>query len=176
MIISKDFVGGNIEVVDRKGNDVYLKNELRDTQGDWFYWAFCVENAAGESVTFHFGRNRLGYFGPAVSRDLKKWQWLGKCGENEFTYNFGKDENRVYFAHSMLYHPDRFYAFAAENGIKTREFCKSRKGRSVPCMKIGGGDISVILTARHHACESTGNYVLEGVLRELISDPLPNAK
>ena len=65
MIISKDFVGGNIEVVDRKGNDVYLKNELRDTQGDWFYWAFCVENAAGESVTFHFGRDRLGYFGKA---------------------------------------------------------------------------------------------------------------
>lgn len=29
-----------------------------------------------------------------------------------------------------------------------------------------GGNISIILTARHHACESTGNYVLEGVLDE----------
>lgn len=29
------------------------------------------------------------------------------------------------------------------------------------------------MTARHHACESTGNYVLEGVLEELIKS-LPN--
>ena len=37
----------------------------------------------------------------------------------------------------------------------------------MPCIRFGEGDVSVILAARHHACESTGNYVLEGVLDEL---------
>ena len=32
----------------------------------------------------------------------------------------------------------------------------------------------MILTARHHACESTGNYVLEGMLEELLRHPLPD--
>jgi len=34
--------------------------------------------------------------------------------------------------------------------------------------------MTVILTARHHACESTGSYVLEGVLEELIKAPIEN--
>jgi hypothetical protein len=33
-----------------------------------------------------------------------------------------------------------------------------------------------VLTARHHACESTGNYVLEGVLTEFLGNPIPNTK
>ena len=31
---------------------------------------------------------------------------------------------------------------------------------------------SFVLTARHHACESTGSYVLEGVLEELLREPI----
>ncbi len=185
MIIHSDFAGGNIKTVRRSGNEVYLENELRDSGQDWFYWAFCVEDAAGQTVTFRFQENRLGYFGPAVSHDLVNWKWLSETdksrhsflyGKNSFTYTFGKDENRVFFAHSMLYHPDRFLRFAAAHGLEVSEFCRSRKGRSVPYTVFGCGKRSVILTARHHACESTGSYVLEGVLSELLRDPLPDAK
>ena len=76
----------------------------------------------------------------------------------------------------MLYHPDRFLSFAKKNSLEVTEFCKSRKGRSVPCLHIGEGDRTLLLTARHHACESTGSYVLEGVLEELIASPLPNTR
>lgn len=32
--------------------------------------------------------------------------------ENDsFTYTFSKGEDRVYFAHHMLYHPNRFFSF-----------------------------------------------------------------
>ena len=175
MKIHNDFTGGNILVKSIDRNVITLENELRDTL-DWFYWAFCIEGAEGQELTFNMQSTRLGYWGPAVSHDLKSWQWLDSSDENSFTYRFDEDEPRVYFAHHMLYHPDRFYGFLAEHDIRADELCKSRKGRSVPCVTLGEGEKSIILTARHHACESAGSYVLEGVLRELIDDPIPNIR
>ena len=65
---------------------------------------------------------------------------------------------------------------AKERALAIGELCKSRKGRSVPSLSLGEGETSILLTARHHACESTGSYVLEGVLRELIESPLEGAR
>jgi hypothetical protein len=103
MRIHGDFVGGNIRVLREDGEHIYLNNELRDTQGDWFYWAFCVEGAEDKTITFHFPPIRLGYYGPAVSHDLKTWHWLRdeQMKIDSFTYTFGADEERVYFAHNM---------------------------------------------------------------------------
>ena len=168
MRIHKDFLGGNIAVINQTDNEVFLENELRDTLENWFYWAFCVEGAEGKTVTFRMQEHRLGYFGPAVSHDLKSWHWLDSVDGNSFTYHFAEDETKVYFAHSFLYHPERFLEFAEKRGLEIRELCKGYKGCSVPCVSFGNGKTSVILTARHHACESTGNYVLEGVLSELV--------
>ncbi len=173
--IHRDFIGGNIRVKSIDGDVITLENELRDSS-EWFYWAFCIEGAEGRELTFRMQENRLGYFGPAVSHDLKTWQWLGSSDENSFTHRFGADERRVYFAHHILYHPDHFSDFLREEGIEASELCKSRKGRSVPCLTLGDGDRTVILTARHHACESTGSYVLEGVLRELVDAPIENTR
>jgi len=167
MIIHQNFTGGNIRVKEIDGDTVYLENELRDTEGDWFYWAFCAEGAAGRTVTFRFGPTRLGYWGPAVSHDLENWRWLGEKDGDSFTYTFAEGENRVYFAHNMLYHPPRLTAWAAERGLPLMPLCRSPRGREVPFFTFGGGEKKILLTARHHACESTGNYVLEGVLSSL---------
>ncbi len=176
MLLHKNFIGGNILVKEQIGNAFVLENKLRDTTEDWFYWAFCVEDAENQTLSFNFQDNRLGYFGPAISYDLVNWHWSNSVDGNSFTYHFKENENKVYFAHSMLYHPDRFLEFANKHNIKLQELCKGYKGSSVPCIKFGDGEISLILTARHHACESTGNYVLEGVLEELIKNPIPNLK
>lgn len=176
MIIHKNFVGGNISVKKHDGNTFILENELRDTAQDWFYWAFCIEGAQGRELTFKFQDYRLGYYGPAVSCDLVNWHWLDSVDENSFTYSFSEKEDKVYFAHSMLYHPDRFLKFAKKHNLSVNELCKGYKGSSVPCVSFGEGKTSVILTARHHACESTGSYVLEGVLEELINNPIEDFK
>lgn len=173
MRIHGDFLGGNIVVKEQTGQAVYLENDLRGTEGDWFYWAFCVEGAAGQTLHFQLQPNRVGYYGPAVSHDLSTWHWLmDKTGENAFSYTFGEEENRVYFAHHVLYHPARFFAFADRLKIPHHTLCRSRKGRRVPCLTFGSGETSLLLTARHHACESTGSYVLEGVLEELWLRPI----
>ena len=70
MLIHQNFVGGNIVIKEQTLNTFVLDNELRDTTEDWFYWAFCVENAENKTLTFKLQNNRLGYFGPAVSHDL----------------------------------------------------------------------------------------------------------
>lgn len=174
MEIHGNFTGGNITVEQIDGDKVYLQNQLRDST-EWFYWAFCVEGAQGRELTFYLPKPaRIGYWGAAVSHDLKTWHWSNQVDEGSFTYRFGADESKVYFAHSMLYHPDRFLAFAEKNGVTVCELCKSRKGRTVPYVQIGAGKKQILLTARHHACESTGSYVLEGLLARLIANPIPD--
>ena len=77
--IHGNFIGGNACVKEITGDTVVIENQLRDTQGDWFYWAFCVEGANGRTLTFKMQQNRLGYWGPAISYDLEEWHWLDSC-------------------------------------------------------------------------------------------------
>lgn len=173
--IHSDFTGGNIRILQQNGDEYILQNDLRTTADDWFYWAFCVEGAAGETLRFVLRDTRIGHFGPAVSHDLRGWTWLGGyTGDGCFTYTFGAKEDKVYFAHSLLYHPDRFADFAAARGLSLGELCKSGKGRSVPSLSVGEGSTRIMLAARHHACESPGSFVLEGLLDSLIADPIPD--
>lgn len=182
MKIDKDFVSGNIEVLDISGNVVTLEREIRGTFVDWFYWAFRVRDAANQTITFRFPHKmRVGYWGAAYSHDLIHWNWTGKreVGYDEegtfcesFTYTFGEDENEVYFAHNMLYLPEHFNIFCAENNLTIEEFCVSNKGRSVPYVHFGNGEKKILLTSRHHCCESPGTYVLEAVAKSLLDDPI----
>lgn len=167
--IDKDFTGGNINVVKVTGNTVTLKNELRDTDGDWFYWAFRVKNAGGQTLHFDFEENnRVGYYGAAFSTDFLHWKFTETKNGEGFTYTFAQNENEVWFAHHALYHPDRFFSLAKQLSLPVQTLCISEKGRQVPYVTFGNGDKTVLLTARHHACESTGNYVLEGLLLNLV--------
>lgn len=163
-------------MIDQTDRDVFLENELRDSGGDWFYWAFCVENAQGNELTFHMEKDRLGYWGPAVSHDLKEWHWLGEQNGDSFTYRFAENEDKVYFAHHILYPMERFSELTKRHGTEIKELCVTKKGRSVPYLEFGEGANTVVLTARHHACESTGSYVLEGVLEEILTHPIPNTR
>ena len=173
--VDTDLTGGNILVEGIEGDHVRVERDVRDTGRDWFYWAFCVENAEAGTFVFEMQKHRVGYYGPAVSTDLCTWHWLGARDGDSFTYTFEGGET-LYFAHHMLYHPSRFAEFAKARSLSIGELCKSRKGRSVPFVQLGEGSLSILLTARHHACESTGSYVLEGVLEELLSCPLPNTR
>lgn len=180
MNIHADFTGGNIRVLKIDGSHVYVQNELRDTKEDWFYWAFCVEGAQGQTLTFHFDKKWLGYYGPAISHDLYNWKWQNEESApgayDTFSYAFSENETRVYFAHNMLYHPAHFDAFCREMGLEKLTLCQSERGREVPYLRIGKGSQSILVTARHHACEATGSYVLEGVVRELIRNPIPDTE
>ena len=174
MKITSEFPGGNIKVITIENDIIRLDTDMRDSAGDWFYWAFGVEGADGETLHFSFPKNRVGYYGPAVSHDLLNWEWLGqKDGEDEFSYTFGKSEGMVYFAHHILYPESRISDLTKKYSfIKISTLTQGRLGSSVPLVRFGKGDKKILLTARHHACESTGSYVLEGVLQGLAENPV----
>ncbi len=170
MRIHCNFTGGNIIVKNISKNVVDLECDLRDNYEDWFYWAFCVEGANGKTITFNLNKNCIGYFGPAKSYDLENFEWTNVETDNHsFTYTFKENEDKVYFSHSFLYHPKRFLEFSKSQNFEVKTLCESKKGRKVPYISVGSGEKTIFLTSRNHACESTGTYVLEGVLRKLSS-------
>ena len=179
MRVSTDFCGGNAQILNIDNNKVSFLPDLRDTDGDWFYWAFKVTGAAGKTVTFDMSpKNYVGPFGAAVSHDLSHWEWTGsKIGNGSgFSYTFADDEDCVYFAHDMLYHPSRFYRFCELHRLPLRIIADDNKGTPIPCLTLGEGKNTVILTARHHCCEATGDYIMEGILDEFVHNPIPNIK
>ena len=180
MEITKDFTGGNINVISIDGDDVFVEREVREGTG-YFYWAFCVKNAGGRKLRFVFpGHTRVGRFGVAVSHDLEFWQWGGikeKVGNGDaFTYTFKEDENCVYFAHNMVYSQKMLEGFAQKNNIKIETFTQTKKGRNVPCFTVGNGEDLIVVTSRHHACESTGTYVLQGVAEGCLKKQIDGIK
>ena len=174
--------GGNIRLLSAQDGRFELAQDLRDTSGWWFYWNFRAEGLEGQRVEFHFNDgNVVGYFGPAVSSDGIHWRWLGKESllesQSGFWYQFGPEEKKTYFAYSLPYQLADFQRFLEEYrnhpALSVQELCRSPKGRVHPLLCLsepGGGEkkFSIVFTCRHHCCESTASYLLEGALREIL--------
>lgn len=167
MHILTDFIGANA-TIEYNGDNVVVIPDMRDSACNWFYWAFCVTDAAGKTVTFEFqDETKIGRYGAAVSTDFVNWHWSMNADDTSFTYTFGEDENKVWFAHHSLYSTEYFERFAKSENLIIKELCTSQKGRKIPYTEFGNGKKTVVLTARHHCCESSGSYVLEGVISRL---------
>ena len=151
---------------------------MRDTQGWWFYWNFHVSNAAGRTLAFKFtDGNPIGVLGPAVSADHgENWSWLGadSVRGSSFGYAFERDQNDVRFCFAIPYEQRFRYEEGNSSHVRTVELCKSRKGRPVPIWRLGKLDAEpahrILITARHHACESVANYVLDGIIETVGAD------
>ncbi len=170
------FPGGNIVVDSIEGDTVLLHQDLRDTAGDWFFWHFRVTGAAGRKLNFRFtGSAVVGVRGPAVSLDRGgSWEWLGMEGgsTSSFTYTFPANAEDVRFCFTIPYLEANLSAFLARYGdhrhLKVGTLCQTGKGRRVELLEAGALDGAehprVLLTARHHCCESIASFVLEGLL------------
>ncbi len=176
---------GNVVVEKIDGDVVHVKPDLRDTKGDWFYWAFRVRGAAGRTLTFRFGGayggNVVGTRGPVVSRDKgRTWAYPldGASRQNGFVYAFPKDADEVWFYECHPYHQSDWEAFLARHAaargtfFETGVLCKSKKGRDVENARFGrlkNPKYTMLLTARHHASESVASYALEGFLDAVLA-------
>jgi hypothetical protein len=180
-VLAADFPGGNIVLEKIDGDDVYVHQDLRDTQGDWFYWYFAVRGAAGRALRFHFTQSRaIGPLGPGVSRDGgRTWQWLGaRESPTSFGYKFGADEHEVRFSFGMPYqHADLLRFLDKHQGgtrLKVQMLGKTKKGTPVELVRLGRLDDApshkVLVTVRHHACEMMASYVAEGFMEAFLND------
>ena len=180
--IDCDFPGGNILVDDLADSVARIHPDLRDTEGNWFYWCFRVRAAAGKTLRFEFTQQApVGARGPAISRDGGlTWQWLGRSdttSDATFTYTFAPDENEVLFSFAMTYtqrHFDRFLAsLPGREHLRAATLCTTPKGHPVELFTAGrttSPRYRVIITARHHCCEMMASYELEGILSAITAD------
>ncbi len=180
--IDAHFPGGNI-IVDRiDGNDVYVRQDMRDTEGWWFWWNFRVRGAGGKRLAFHFAEpSPIGVRGPAVSTDGgANWSWLGaKAVEGAgFAYKFGAEEEDVGFCFAMPYQHKDLQEFLESvrgcGGLVVEEHGETKGDRTVQRLRLGKVDgqpkYRALITCRHHACESMASYVLEGMVQHILTD------
>jgi hypothetical protein len=180
--IDADFPGGNIIVEKIEGNTVFVRQDLRDTAGHWFYWCFRVRGAGERTLTFQFtDGNVIGVRGPAVSLDGgRSWAWLGADAVQgaSFRYAFPASAEEVRFCFTMPYlelHLREFLKQHENNAsLSVETLCRSSRGREIELLRVGRLDGTpehrVLLTARHHCCESMASYALEGLLQTVLTD------
>lgn len=186
--VVSDYPCGNVKVlsVDAEKGVVEIAPDLRDTVGHWFHFDFTVCGAEGKTLKFRFPQDGMAYLsslGPAICRDGKSWTWLNADGrrhepDNAFAFAFGKEDHAVRFAVSIPYGQKEWEDFTArwrqDPRVRFGVLCKSHGGtRDVELLRVpcqGKAEYLFVFTARHHACETTGNPPMEGALRELLSD------
>jgi hypothetical protein len=180
--VSTDFPGGNGIVESVSGDTIHLRPDLRDTEGDWFYWSVRVRHAAGRTLRLVFTQQKpLADRGPALSVDGgRSWRWVGRQdGQyDQCTVTLPPDADDVILSMGMNYTRatwDRFIdSMPAEASIEQGVLTTTRKGRPVPMLRLGrlDGNASyrVLLTARNHACEMMASYVMEGLLAAAVGD------
>jgi murein tripeptide amidase MpaA len=58
--------------------------------------------------------------------------------------------------------------------VKLETLGRTRKGRPVELLEIsppnGDADYQILITCRHHACETMANYALEGLIQRVLGD------
>jgi hypothetical protein len=147
----------------------------------WFYWYFAINDASGKKITFHFNQKHIMTTrGPAISKDHgETWHWMFTQSKDttSFSYAFKKDENHVRFSMGMPYTEKDFkqfiHSYKDRSLISLDTLCRTKEDRLVEKLVLGTNPHSrylVVLTARHHACEMMANYVLEGMIAELMSE------
>jgi hypothetical protein len=177
--LQANFPGGNICVDRIDGDTVHLRPDLRDTEGHWFYWNFRIRGAQGRRLRFQFESAAglaIGARGPAISRDEgRSWEWLGAeatgIPEDEFfNYEFRKSDQSVRFGFCVPYQVADWERFVASLNVNDTlsTLCRTRQGRAVPMLHSDGpaGLPLIMVTGRHHCCESASGFVLEGLISE----------
>jgi len=184
--VDASFPGGNIVIEEIAGDSVRLHQDIRTTKQWWFYWAFRTRGAAGRTVRFCFtDGDAFTAQGPCFSPDGLDWQWLGRASvkDNAFDYRFPDDQDGAYFSFCIPYTEKHLASFLAAHRLphapKPAPRCSltrladSEKGRAIERLTLESqrGAYKVLLTARCHACETMGNYVLEGLVEAWLDDP-----
>lgn len=91
-----------------------------------------------------------------------------------FIYQFGATDDIMYFSISFPYVRKHFDAFYGKIKIiapvQYSTLITSEQGREVPLYILGNpsAERNILITCRHHACESSASYLLEGLMDALV--------
>ena len=130
LTVDAKFAGGNIVVNEIDGDAISVRQDLRDTTGDWFYWYFRARGAAGRELTVRFtGSNVIGTRGPAISTDGgESWEWLGReaVDGQSFRYTVPEEADEVRFCFAIPYFERDLTEFLTQHAEIGRASCRER--------------------------------------------------
>jgi hypothetical protein len=169
---------GNVVVEGMGAGEVRIRQDLRDTEGDWFWWCFQVRGAGAGVVRFRFtGSDVIGTRGPAISTDGGlNWRWLGRSvvDGKSFVHRFDPQAPATRFAFAMPYTEIDLQRFLnGRKDVRVEALCQTKKGRTAERLHFGSaspGAMKVLLAARHHCCECMASYAMEGLLEAALDD------
>ena len=184
--IDAAFDSGNIAVEQVAGASARLT--IRKDQGsDFFQWFhFRVAGAAGRELALKIGGlGGSAYpdgwpgYRAAVSEDREFWARADSSydpAENggTLTIRYRPEGDLAWFAYFAPYswerHEDLVARIAEEPGVRHRVLGTTLDGRTIDCLTMGEGPLTVWLQARQHPGESMAEWWMEGAL-ELLTDP-----
>ncbi|OGV48164.1 MAG: hypothetical protein A2X49_09025 [Lentisphaerae bacterium GWF2_52_8] len=179
--IDTNFPGGNAIIERIEGDQIFLQQDLRDTQSDWFYWYCRVTGASGRTLHFNFTKSRaLGGRGPAFSLDGgESWRYLSSLDEDGkgFSFSVPQGAQELRFSNTIPYLQTDWQKCLARlkkySGWEEGVLAKSRSGRNVEMFRSGPSQKSkpfcLVLTARHHCCETIANFAMEGIIEGFLA-------
>ncbi len=184
--IDVDFPGGNAKVTKLEAGAAHVEPDLRGDR-PWFYWCFEATTVTPGRMVFvfpekvaGFKNGGIGFQGPAVSTDGgNTWSWMGTntVDGDRFYYDFKEPGDTVRSAVTISYLEADLHRFLVANNdnkhLTKSVLTKSRDGRDVELLQIGkptDRTQPVLVTARHHAAETMASFVLEGFLKEAMSE------
>lgn len=151
------------------------------------WWQFAVNGPGGrvrciwESTDEVLGSGGLDLVVPVYRTGGEGWRRVDPrtCyhspGAREFGFVVPTAPGETRVAYCYPYDRDRVATFVAEvadhPSATVVDLCRSERGRPFRVLRLGDGERHLWLTARHHAGETPGAYVLEGLVRELLQHP-----
>ena len=184
--IDAAFDSGNICIEHIAGASARLTIR-KDHQSDFFQWFhFRVSGAAGRELVLKIGGlGASAYpdgwpgYRAAVSEDREFWARADSSydpAENggTLTIRYRPVGDLAWFAYFAPYswerHEDLVARIAEEPGVRHRVLGTTLDGRTIDCLTMGDGPLTVWLQARQHPGESMAEWWMEGAL-ELLTDP-----
>jgi hypothetical protein len=181
--IDTNFPGANAVIDSIRGDTVFFRPDLRETQGDWFYWNLRAISTQPKKWFFKAtGPDDLTSRGAAYSLDGGyTWQWVDEAnhdGDQLFSFTFREPDQAVRFSMGQPYtqqNLERFMqSYEGDPRLKIEELATTRKRRTAEKILISNFDkkpaFRMLLVARAHACEMMSNYLLEGMMHAMLSD------
>ncbi len=192
MKISKDFDGGNIEIIDQTNPELIRLNiELDNASGfyQWFY--FLVDDFASEKL--HFSIENAG--GASFAEGYEDYQACASYNNQDWfrvpteydgsalSISFSPSQSPVWFAsfapYSMARHDNLIGHYRKYPSVNYANLGLTIDGNNIDLLQIGDDSIhkkKVWVHARQHPGEVMAEWWVEGFLNSLLSSTNPVAK
>ena len=180
IMISSEFDGGNVDVVDA-GEDGARLAIRRDAGSEFYQWFhFRVAGGRGRALTLRI-ENAKGAAYPAgwtgyravASEDRKTWRRVETAFDGE-TQTISPTPCRdavwyAYFApYSMERHADLLAQAQASPLVSLQPLGKTLDGQDLDLLRIGDGSLRLWTIARQHPGETMAEWWMEGFLQRLL--------